>query len=47
MPIIDDNGSVIGIVTALDILKAIKDDKNLDELSAKDIMTQNPAKMLL
>lgn len=43
MPIIDDDGSVIGIVTTLDILKAIKDSKNLDELSAKDIMSKNPA----
>lgn len=43
MPIIDDRGVVIGIVTTLDILKAIKDNKNLDELSAKDIMTRYPA----
>ncbi len=43
MPIIDEEGSVIGIVTTLDILKAIKDHKNLDELSAKDIMTWDPA----
>jgi CBS domain-containing protein len=43
MPIIDDRGVVIGIVTILDILKAIKDNKNLDELSAKDIMTRHPA----
>ncbi|MGB7559425.1 MAG: CBS domain-containing protein [Nitrososphaeraceae archaeon] len=43
MPIIDDRGVVIGIVTTLDILKAIKDNKNLDELSAKDIMTRHPA----
>lgn len=43
MLIIDDKGAVIGIVTALDIIKAIKDNKDLDELSAKDIMTRNPA----
>ena len=43
MPIIDDRGVVIGIVTTLDILKAIKDNKNLNELSAKDIMTRHPA----
>lgn len=43
MPIIDDRGVVIGIVTTLDILKVIKDNKNLDELSAKDIMTRHPA----
>lgn len=39
MPIINDNGSVIGIVTTLDILNAIKDKKNLDELTVKDKMT--------
>ena len=42
MPIINDNGSVIGIVTTLDILNAIKDKKNLDELTVKDKMTRNP-----
>lgn len=43
MPIIDDMGKVIGVVTALDILKAIKDHKNIDTISAEDIMTPNPA----
>ena len=43
MPIIDEKGAVIGIVTTLDILKAIKDNKNLDELSSEDIMTWAPA----
>jgi CBS domain-containing protein len=42
MPIIDDNGKVIGIVTIIDILRAIKDKKNIDILKAKDIMTINP-----
>lgn len=42
MPIIDDNGKVIGIVTIIDILRAIKDKKNIDQLKAKDIMTINP-----
>ncbi len=42
IPIIDDSGSVIGIVTAIDILRAIRDGKNLDDLKTKDIMTLNP-----
>ncbi len=42
IPIINDSGSVIGIVTAIDILRAIRDGKNLDNLKAKDVMTQNP-----
>ena len=43
MPIINETGAVIGIVivTTLDILKAIKDNKDLDKLSAKDIMTRH------
>jgi CBS domain-containing protein len=43
MPIINETGAVIGIVTTLDILKAIKDNKDLDKLSAKDIMTRHPS----
>ncbi len=43
MPIINEKGGVIGVVTSLDILKALKDDKNLEKLSAKEIMTPHPA----
>ena len=42
MPIIDDDGKVIGILTIIDILRAIKDNKNIDLLKASDIMTRNP-----
>jgi CBS domain-containing protein len=42
MPIIDDEGKVIGIITIIDILRAIKDNKNIDALKANDIMTKNP-----
>ena len=42
MPIIDDDGKVIGILTIIDILRAIKDNKNLDTLKAGDLMTRNP-----
>jgi len=38
MPVIEDGGTVIGIVTVLYILRVIKEDKNLDELSSEDIM---------
>ncbi len=43
MPIIDDDGKVIGILTIIDILRAIKDNKNIDTLKAEDLMTRNPA----
>ena len=42
MPIIDDDGKVIGILTIIDILRAIKDNKNIDLLKASDIMTRSP-----
>ena len=42
IPIIDDNRKVIGILTIIDILRALKDNKNIDALKAGDIMTRNP-----
>lgn len=42
MPIIDDDGKVIGVLTIIDILRAIKDNKNIDTLMAGDLMTRNP-----
>ena len=42
MPIIDDDGKVIGILTIIDILRAIRDNKDIDALKANDIMTKNP-----
>jgi CBS domain-containing protein len=45
VPVVDDSGTVIGIVTAIDILKAIRDNGNrkLNTMVAKDIMTPNPS----
>jgi CBS domain-containing protein len=46
LPVVDENDSVIGIVTALDILKAIQKDgggNKLNLILAKDIMTPNPS----
>jgi CBS domain-containing protein len=42
IPIIDDDGKVIGILTIIDILRAIKNNENIDGLKAGDIMTRNP-----
>lgn len=44
VPVVGDNGSVVGIVTALDILKAIQGgNKKLNTMVARDIMTPDPA----
>ncbi len=42
IPIIDDDGKVIGILTIIDILRAIRDNKDIDGLKAGDIMTRKP-----
>jgi CBS domain-containing protein len=42
LPVINSSIKVIGIVTAVDILRAIRQGKNLDSIRAIDIMTQNP-----
>ena len=42
LPVIDSNAKVIGIITAVDILRALRQGKNLDSLRAIDIMTRNP-----
>jgi CBS domain-containing protein len=43
VPVVDDNGAVVGIVTALDILKALQGGKKLNTMLARDIMTSNPS----
>ena len=43
VPVVDDNGAVIGIVTAIDILKAIQGGKKISAMWARDIMTPNPS----
>jgi CBS domain-containing protein len=43
VPIINDIGSVVGIITAIDILRAIRDEKSLDTILVRDLMTSNPS----
>jgi CBS domain-containing protein len=42
LPVVDNNIKLIGIVTAIDIFRAIKQGRNLDNLRAIEIMTKNP-----
>ncbi len=42
MPIIEDDGKVIGILTTIDILRAIRENKDIDTLHASDLMNRAP-----
>lgn len=43
MPVTKDDGSVVGIVTEIDILKAVNEGKELSRITAGDIMTPEVA----
>jgi len=42
MPVTDDDGKVIGVVTEIDLLKQIRQGKDLEKLKADEIMTKEP-----
>ncbi len=42
MPVTDDNDAVIGVVSELDILDAVLKEKQLEKITAGEIMTPNP-----
>ena len=39
MPVTDDEGKIIGVVTELDLLKAVQEGKELVKITAEEIMT--------
>lgn len=39
---VNDEDHVIGVITAIDILKSIWDGKTLNTMISKDVMTPNP-----
>jgi CBS domain-containing protein len=41
LPVVDDDGKVIGVVSEFDLLKAINDGKTLEQITAEDIMSKN------
>jgi CBS domain-containing protein len=42
VPIVNEEGRVMGLVTEFDLLKAIMEEKSLAAITARDIMTPNP-----
>ncbi|MDN3513603.1 MAG: CBS domain-containing protein [Candidatus Brocadia sp.] len=42
LPVVDNEGRVIGIVSEFDLLKAIQSGKALEQVTAGDIMSKNP-----
>jgi CBS domain-containing protein len=42
MPVTDENGKVIGVVTELDLLKQVDAGKDFERITADDIMTKKP-----
>src|SRR5678815_783795 len=47
MPVTERDGTVVGIVTEADILRALGEGKALETLTASDIMTAKPTTCLL
>lgn len=45
VPIVDSRNAVVGMITSVDILKAIRDLENTDSLLARDVMTRNPVRV--
>ncbi len=41
MPVTNEEGKLVGIITELDLLKAVKDTNELVKITAKDIMTRD------
>jgi CBS domain-containing protein len=45
VPVVDRFNAVVGMITSIDILKAIRNLENTDSLLAKDVMTTNPVRV--
>jgi CBS domain-containing protein len=42
IPIVDNDGKLVGIVTEFDLLKALMEGKYFEKITAGEIMTRNP-----
>ena len=39
LPVVDDSGAVVGIISEFDLLKAVKEGKDLEKVTAADLMS--------
>ncbi len=42
MPVTDEEGGVVGIITEIDLLQAVMDNKDLTKTTVDEIMSKNP-----
>jgi CBS domain-containing protein len=42
IPIVDEEGKLVGIVTEFDLLKVLMEGRDLEKTTAKELMTENP-----
>ncbi|MBI2470463.1 MAG: CBS domain-containing protein [Planctomycetes bacterium] len=42
LPVVDDKGKVVGVVSEFDLLKSIKEGKKLEQVTAEEIMSKKP-----
>jgi CBS domain-containing protein len=42
MPVTDSDGKVVGVITEIDLLRQIREGKDLEKLKANEIMTKDP-----
>lgn len=42
LPVVDDTGKVVGVVSEFDLLKVIREGKSLEQVTAGEIMSKNP-----
>ncbi|MFQ5780365.1 MAG: HPP family protein, partial [Nitrospiria bacterium] len=42
LPVVDEEGRLVGIISEFDLIKALRAGKNLDHITAKEVMTSNP-----
>ncbi|HHT9108325.1 MAG TPA: CBS domain-containing protein [Candidatus Wunengus sp. YC63] len=42
LPVVDNKGKVVGVVSEFDLLKALKEGKKLEQVTAEDIMSKKP-----